>query len=249
MKITVIFVLVLVIFVALFFKTRKEPFDDTTGIVISHYNEDVQYLDSEPFSQYEQVIYTKGETAPVCKKCDKIIKLPNVGVCLHTYLHHIIENYEDLHKITIFLPGSCIDDHKKDKTLNTIKKVEETQNSVFYIDEHEDVNELRNFKIDEYSTTNPQNKLKNNDNYVRLSDIRPFGEWHDAHFNNIEMRNKVNYGGVFAVSREHIRQRSLESYKQLITQINRDKNEETGHYFERALLSIFHHIPDSCLYK
>jgi hypothetical protein len=247
-RLGVILSLLSIIFIILFFTKQKESFDDTTGLVISHYNEDVQYLDTEPFSKYEQVIYTKGEDPPICKKCDKVIKLPNVGVCLQTYLHHIIENYDNLHKITIFLPGSCLDEHKNDKTINTITKVEETQTSVFYINQT-DVQELREFKIDEYSTTNPKNKLKNNDSRVRLSDIRPFGQWHDAHFNNIEMSDKVNYGGIFAVSREHIRQRSLDSYKELITQINRDKNEETGHYFERALLSVFNHIPEECLYN
>ncbi len=245
---SLVFVLLLIIFVSLMFMKQNEPFEDTVGIVISHFNEDVQYLDTEPFSKYEQVIYTKGETPPTCKNCDKAIKLPNVGVCLHTYLHHIIENYDNLHKITIFIPASCMDENKKDKTMNTIQKVEETQNSVFYVDEVS-MDELREFKMDEYSTSNEKNKLKNSDTYVRPADIRPFGKWHDEFFNGVELSNKSNYKGIFAVSREHIRQRSLESYKTLINQINRDKNEETGHYFERAILSLFHPIPDSCLYK
>jgi len=244
----IIISLLFIVFFSLVFASQTESFERKIGIVISHFNEDVQYLDTEPFSNFEQVIYTKGDELPKCQKCDKVIHLPNVGVCLHTYLHHIIENYNNLHDVTIFLPGSCLDEHKKEKTMKTIGKVNETQTSVFYIND-EDTKVLRDFKIDEYTTTNPKNQQKNGDKYVRLSDIRPFGQWHDAYFPGIEMGNKVNYGGIFAVSKEHIQQRSLESYKELINQINRDKNEETGHYFERALLSVFHPIPDTYLYK
>jgi hypothetical protein len=61
--------------------------------------------------------------------------------------------------------------------------------------------------------------------------------------------NGVNYFTIFAVSREHIRNRSKESYKELINLVNKDKNEETAHYFERAFLAVFHPIPDYCIYK
>ena len=42
-----------------------------------------------------------------------IINLENVGVCVHTYFYHIIEHYDNLDDIIVFLPGSCMDENKK----------------------------------------------------------------------------------------------------------------------------------------
>jgi hypothetical protein len=43
----------------------------------------------------------------------KIVNLPNVGKCDHTYLYHIINNYNNLSKILVFLPGSINMENKK----------------------------------------------------------------------------------------------------------------------------------------
>jgi hypothetical protein len=52
---------------------------------------------------------------------------------------------------------------------------------------------------------------------------------------------------IFAVSNQHIKNRSKESYKELIKYVNRNKNEECAHYIERAILAVFHPIPDECI--
>lgn len=244
----IILLVIILIIVSLQYSIYIEPFESNNIMVISHYNEDLSYLNTEPFSNYNHIIYTKGENSPNFKN-DKIIKLPNVGVCVHTYLQYIIDNYDSLPDISIFLPGSCMDNHKKNMTLNTISKVEKTNNSVFYVNKVEDVKkELYNFTLDEWKNTNINNQELNSDTKLRKSEIRPFGKWYEKYFTDIII-NGVNYGGIFAVSREHIRNRSKESYKELINLVNKDKNEETAHYFERAFLALFHPIPDYCIYK
>jgi hypothetical protein len=219
-------------------------------IVISHFNEDLSYLNEEPFSKYNQIIYTKGINAPDCLQCKNIIKLDNVGVCVHTYLYHIIENYENLSDVTIFLPGSCMDEHKKQITLNTIENATKTHNSVFYSTNYNDnilnIPDIYNFTLDDWASTNINNKTLNTDFTLLTCDIRPFGKWYEKLFPNINV-NAINYMTIFAVSNQHIKNRSKESYKELIKYVNRNKNEECAHYIERAILAVFHPIPDECI--
>jgi len=74
-----------------------------TELVIARYNEDLSWLKKLPKS-IKITIYNKGN--------DDIeypfIKLPNVGRESHTYLYHIIENYDKLADQTIFCQGDSI---------------------------------------------------------------------------------------------------------------------------------------------
>jgi len=74
-----------------------------TEIVVARYNEDLSWLKNLPKS-IKITIYNKGN--------DDIeysfIKLPNVGRESHTYLHHIINNYDKLADQTIFCQGDSI---------------------------------------------------------------------------------------------------------------------------------------------
>lgn len=68
-------------------------------LVIARYNEDISWLSK--VKNMKITIYNKGE--------DNInkssIKLPNIGRESHTYLTHIIDNYDNLSDITIFSQG------------------------------------------------------------------------------------------------------------------------------------------------
>ena len=69
-------------------------------IVISRYNEDIQW--TEKYKQFV-TIYNKGND-PI----DDAISLINVGREAHTYLHHIVHNYDNLADYTCFLQGDPI---------------------------------------------------------------------------------------------------------------------------------------------
>ena len=87
-------------------------------VVVSHYKEDLSWLDNYLPENCRLFIYSKSNEKPNCKKkyIHKILK--NVGRCDHTYLSHIILNYDKkLHQNTLFLPGSCDIWYKK-LTLN-----------------------------------------------------------------------------------------------------------------------------------
>ena len=231
-----------------------ESNNNTIELVVSRYNEDLEWLNNEEYFQNIPVtIYNKNEEnnenfyKP--NNVKHIIPLENVGVCNHTYLYHIINNYDNLANVTIFLPGSCMDAHKKEKTLQTIQKTKETKNSVFLVSYYNKgvLNTLYDFIIDNYVVANSKNYELNKSDKLKQCSIRPFGKWYETVFPNINI-NHVNYQSIFSVSREHILNRSKESYQEILNYVNTYKNEESAHYIERTFLAIFYPIPDKCLF-
>jgi glutaredoxin len=248
----VIILLILAGVLALGLKKTTEAFEPNIEIVVSRYNEDLEWLKSKKF-RYPTTIYNKGTNDNFYKpKGCKVVKLPNVGVCVHTYLHHIIENYDNLSEITMFLPGSCMDSHKQNKTLTTLSKTMATKNTVFIVNKHEnnilDDISISNFQLDDWKSTNVQNQELNTESSLKKCKIRPFGKWYNQNFPNITV-NSINYHGIFSISKAHIQNRSKDSYKELIKFVQTHKNEECAHYFERAFLAVFHPIPDEFLYN
>ena len=79
-------------------------------IVIARYNEDLSWLENE-FTNEKITIYNKGkDDIKVPPHLNyKIIKLPNLGRESHTYLYHIINNYDNLAARTLFLQGDPYD--------------------------------------------------------------------------------------------------------------------------------------------
>lgn len=256
MKLLIILLLVFFSILILLYLTsyNYENFDTNDKnieIVIARYNEDLEWLKNEPFNKFPVTIYNKGlnhkfYNPPLLKN---IIDLSNVGMCDHTYLYHIINNYDNLADITIFLPGSCMDAHKNERTQNVMYKTIETKNTTIYANYINNglKNELYDFKLDKWLPSNSENnKLNNDDNLVRCN-INPFGKWFENNFDNIDV-NYVTYMGIFSVSKEHILNRNKESYEELIQFINKNKNEECSHYIERSYIAIFHPIPNECIY-
>ncbi|XP_038078486.1 uncharacterized protein LOC119745892 [Patiria miniata] len=70
--------------------------------VIAHYNEELDWL--KPIANRSHV-YHKGPDMQPPFAVSKWETLPNLGRESHTYLHHIIENYDNLKNITVFLQG------------------------------------------------------------------------------------------------------------------------------------------------
>lgn len=217
-------------------------------LVIARYNENLDYLDVDPFSKYSQIIYNKG--SPIYTEKD-VIDLENLGRESHTYLYHIIKNYDNLAEVTYFLPGSCLDQLKKWQTMRTFKLLEGSRNTVFISSEM--VGDVKNHAFDwcigEYVGGNSENQkqLNNNGNHITIADIRPFGNWFDHVFGDLHT-HVICYRCIFAVSREHIRQHSREYYENLIQYVSGSQNPEYGHYFERAWLAVFYPVPNSCVY-
>ena len=185
-------------------------------LVIARFNEDLNWLKDEPFNTYNPIIYNKGVNDNFYKtNSKKIIKLENIGRCDHTYLYHIIENYDNLADVTIFLPGSADMSYKIEKAKQQVREVEKYNNTVFIGSLHNDVRtDLYDFKLDEWKSSDNRNSSLNNEKGLLLANIRPFGKWYDSHFKDIIV-HCVTYSGIFSINRQHIRQHPKYYYENL----------------------------------
>lgn len=219
-------------------------------IVISRYNENINWIQSKPFAEFNIICYNKGSQTPddVCQSptCN-IVNLKNVGRECHTYLYHIINNYDNLAPVTIFLPGSAMDEHKKTMTLGVINKVMKTKTTVLRGDYGTFPDDLYDYHIDEWVSTNNENRSENSEKGLLLSSVRPYGKWFENEFGNLKV-NVFCYYSIFAVAKEHILQKPKSFYKKLLLQLDKSSNPEVGHYIERAWAAIFYPYPEECVY-
>ncbi len=227
----------------------------TCDLVISYYKEKLDWLKefaSTPFRHI--IIYTKGDKPVLPFDSDKFVirHLENIGRCDHTYLHHIYKEWANLADVTIFTTGSAHLPHKNGNVRFIIPKVFETKDTVFRVVKepgyiHKTKEDMENFQMDSWRATNVSNQENAGKNVLSPSHIRPFGKWYAELFPGVELKH-VAYGGVFAVSKKHIHNRKRAFYKQLLDLFPNHANPEVGHFFERSWLSVFHPIPEGCIF-
>jgi hypothetical protein len=232
--------------------TNRSDISDVNSyeVVISRYNENLNWIRDKPLSEMSIICYNKGTQqledvceAPTCS----IYSLKNVGRESHTYLYHIINNYDKLAPVTIFLPGSAMDEHKRGITLGVIKKVMKTGTTVLRGDYGTFPDDIYDFKIDEWKSTNSDNKTHNGEKGLLLSPIRPYGKWYESKFGKTKVKVFCYYS-IFAVAREHIIQKPKSFYENLLKELDTSSNPEVGHYMERAWGAVFYPYPEECIY-
>jgi hypothetical protein len=81
--------------------------DNRTCICVARYGEDLNWLQSVKHP-VQITVYNKGRPNYQTER-HMAINLSNVGRESHTYLHHIIENYNNLPEYTIFMQGYPFD--------------------------------------------------------------------------------------------------------------------------------------------
>jgi hypothetical protein len=225
-------------------------------LVVSRYEEGLEWLWRLELGWFRKVwVYNKGQSlvrlpTGLPEGFFTVVNLPNVGRCDHTYLWHIIANYEvGLADVTMFVPGSCDMDYKWDVATKTMHRALVTRDSAFYVQRIKDVRgQLADFKLDTWQSSSKVNLRANPEDKLHPSPERPFGVWWDKNFGRHVVVNGVAHYGIFAVSARHIHQRPLESYRKLIKYLDGHSNPEAGHYFERAWLAVFHPVPERRLY-
>jgi hypothetical protein len=193
-------------------------------IVIARYNEDINY-----FSFFKNIIivYNKGEDN--IDPSFKSIKLPNIGRESHTYLYHIIQNYDNLSKKILFIQGK-IDDHKPLPTIEYFKSYDfigrKSKHEIGLIKNHINhagkyLKELKNgnLKKSKYTPYNWINMIG-----IDISELSEF---------------EMIWGANFCVSKELIHKKPKIFYENLMKYIEYDSNPEEGHFFERSWYLIF----------
>ena len=214
------------------------------NIIVSRYNENLCWINKEPFNKYFITCYNKGNNNNFkINSPHKIIKLDNIGKCDHTYLYHIVNNYENLSEFIIFLPGSNNLRYKFNKSINLINHMEYYKQLV-NIGTRTDTNiknKFYNFTKDTYKTSFKDNHDLNKEINTSPSTIRPFGKWYEYNFGEINV-DFYTWWGIFAISREVIYQHPKEYYQKLLDEVAISSNPEVGHYIERAWFAIFYPV-------
>ena len=232
---------------------QTEPYDSTNDstniknkqgveLVVARYNENLNWLNRRPFNNYDVSIYNKGpnDNFTVNNKNIRVTKLSNLGKCDHTYLYHIIKNYDNLSDVTVFLPGSLNMRPKMKKARQILHELDMQKRTVFIGQHMADVKrDLYNFKLDEWKTSSTENFNQNPESKLMLASPRPFGKWYESKFGDIAIQH-VSYGGIMAISKAHILQHPKKYYENLIQDLDKSSNPEAGHYFERAWAAVFY---------
>jgi hypothetical protein len=218
-------------------------YKNNVEIVVSRYNEDLDWLNEYPFNQFEYIVYNKGINEHFEKlNVKNIIHLENVGKCDHTYLYHIITNYDNLSNIIVFLPGSLNNNHKKKKAIDLLNYIirSDYKNAFFLGEYHTNLKEtFRSFILNEWKTTDTNNYLINNEYILQKCKIRPYCNWYSYFFGNICAHWSTLFG-IFSIDKRDIIQHPKSRYQHLIQTVNKHSNPEAGHYIERSWGAIFY---------
>jgi hypothetical protein len=212
-------------------------------VVVSRYNETLQWINNEPFKKHPIIVYNKGVNNEFISNANviKTVNLPNVGRESHTYLYHIINNYDNLADVTIFLPGSIDLIHKYNRSVKMIEMVEKTNDTVLSsVYDPLILKKQYNFTLDDYLSSHNKNKEINQNGAIQKSAIRPYGKWFEKTFIDGEQNIFVSFCGIISISKKNILQKPKSYYEKLMTELETHNNPEVGHYLERSWYAVFY---------
>lgn len=218
--------------------------DDLSNItiIVSRFNENLNWINEFPFNQFKYIVYNKGNNENFEKNnVVKIVKLENIGRCDHTFLYHIIENYDNLSNIVVFFPGSIDIQDKKNRAISILKNIiNSNYNNAFFHGYYSDNlrDTFKDFKLDNWYSSHPINR--NNDNSLLLKcKFRPYSSWYKHFFGNT-IAHWYTFYSVFSIDKRDIIQHPITRYQYLIQTISTHNNPEAGHYIERSWGAIFY---------
>lgn len=228
------------------FNLSLEPTPNTKTIelVIARYNERLDWVKTVPFQHYDYMVYNKSDNQnfATTSKCTRVIQLPNVGREPHTYLFHIIQNYDTLKDITVFLPGSVDSPNKYNRVTRLMYELPFAEYSILsgFFQSTDILRGLGAFYVDDYQCTSDTNDDLHPDTKIQPSPLRPFGKWYQSTFGEDRTSMFATYNSMIAIRKADILQHPKSYYETLIKQLETHSNPEEGHYFERAWEVVFY---------
>lgn len=201
-----------------------------TELVVARYEEDLAWLRKVPV-QIQVTVYDKSGTEAQwpekAKKRATRIELPNVGREAHSYLHHIISNYEALSPITVFCQGHPFD-HASDfhKTLRELASSQTKVRDFRWLGFIIDTDDCRGKRLFVGWSKNPNRKELPVDEFYRSL----FEEENPETF-------RFYVGAQFVVTAEAIRRRSKAFYQRALQLV--EEMELAPHCLERMWDRIF----------
>ena len=203
---------------------KKKRLNKQMDVVVSWYNEPVVDLPSILPASARIRHYCKGSTIPPGATI-----LPNVGMCDHTYLYHIVQHYDSLAPITVFLPASWNRGWKWALTWYVLLSVIVfRRTSLPPLPVFEDI---MSFQIEDWQPTHPDNRGLAT--VLLPARPRPFGRWFAANFPGEKLMSVV-YKGIFAATAGDIQRRPRDFYANLLAQLDHHPRPECAHFVERC---------------
>jgi hypothetical protein len=182
------------------------------------------------------IVYNKGGQLQILSHIN-VDHLPNIGREGHTYLHHIIENYNNLADVNVFLQG----------------RIDDLIYPVFNPLDHyiDDAIEF-GFSASHFHIVGPDYwcqppfRLEGNGPHAQqlrsgkmLGTTESMLEFFYRKIGRVPLYCVVTYCGCFSATRESIHARPINFYKSLIEEVSYHSNPLCGHYLERMWAYIF----------
>jgi len=207
---------------------------DNIKLIIAKYRENIDWIAK---LGYDYVVYDKGGNA-----AENSIILPNIGREAHTYLTHIVREYDSLAEVNVFMQGNPFD-HIDDQGNGSV----ETLRSMI-----EDVVEravpFKGFawfklKCDNLGQPHDLRKPENEGRWSGWGKDIPLGKVFEQLFEaqfpkQIVVRAPT---GIFSVTGERIRTRPKQFYEYALQMVENDPDDmnNTGHALERLWQHVF----------
>ena len=205
----------------------------SNSLIISRFDEDLNWLKS--INNFKKIIYNKGNKIQD-NSLGEIININNVGRESHTWIYHILNNYNSLDEINIFLQGriddlNCMAYKNPNHYINPVKKFGFAASRYGILGPlhwgwHVGVERDKRYKK---SWANGQ---------ISRSKIG-FRSFSKNLFPEIPLIVATSYGGCFAIKKELIQKYDLSFYENLLNLLSHHKNPIEGHYMERLWCYMF----------
>jgi len=207
-------------------------------IVIARYNENIDWIKYINISLFDIFIYNKGDNIDINNSNYKIINLDNTGRESHTYLYHIINNFDNLPEKIIFTQAHPFD-HVRNTFINEINNFNNCSFNFFYFSKNILKIQYNKNNFLEYGNLNGSKWENYHDINSPLSTTmkKLFENFKDQELNII-----FGTGAIYGVNKELIIKNEKDFYIKCIDVLNSSlnlKNPDEGHSFERLWYHIF----------
>jgi len=211
------------------------------SLVISNYNNDLKWLYPilNKNSKLTCYLYDKSEIINTeYLQTFKVKQIPNVGYNILSYCTHIIDNYNSLDDVIIFIKGNLIE--REHTTLENFEKALNA-NTFFLIERYHESTHL---------TVNDNGYVEPNNNwytpYHPFKYASTYNDFLDLLFEDPHHPQYIRFapGANFVVPKWNILKYSKSFYERLAEIVSHDKLSLESHFAERAFYSIW-----TCDYK
>lgn len=201
-------------------------------IIVSRFDENLEWL-LKWKNEFNIVVYNKGEI--INDDNFNYVNLPNYGREAHTYLYHIVENYDKLYENNVFLQGKISD------------IICAYQNLMQYIVEIENNGYSANCLGYNFDPplwndidfiADPKYKEQVETKFFKLSDIK-FRDYVKKYLGKIPKSSPISMNGCFGVRKDFILSRPKQFYVNLFESIPNYHTPEEAHFLERMWAYIF----------